>query len=373
MVTSAPPDTIELHGSRIVIGAGTLGTLAGELQSTPMLAGRRLAIISDDTVAPLLAGGLVGACTPPGGRSAAVFTFPAGEPNKTRAEWARLTDQLIAAGFGRDSAILALGGGVTGDLAGFVAATFMRGIPVVQVPTTLLAMIDAAIGGKTGVDTPAGKNLVGAFHHPALVIVDPLTLRTLPVAHLRNGLAEAIKHAVIASPGEFLWLATNAPRIAREGGPPDDITDRLVRRNIAIKAEIVRRDEREGGIRKTLNFGHTIGHAIESVSGYHVLHGESVAIGMVAEARIAALLGLADDGLSDVIAQALVSAGLPVAIPAGISAGDVLAATRTDKKARAGAVEYALPARIGVMAGADRAYGTAVDDSVVLKSLAGAG
>jgi 3-dehydroquinate synthase len=238
------------------------------------------------------------------------------------------------------------------------------------VPTTLLAMIDAAIGGKTGVDTTAGKNLVGAFHHPALVIVDPLALKTLPVAHLRNGLAEAIKHAVIASPAEFLWLSTNASRIAREGGPPDEIADRLVRRNITIKAEIVRRDEREGGLRKTLNFGHTIGHAIESVSGYRLLHGECVAIGMVAEARIAAQLGVADEGLAEVIAQALLEAGLPVAVPSGISVDALLAATRTDKKARAGAVEYALPARIGVMAGAERGYGIAVDDSVVLKSLA---
>jgi 3-dehydroquinate synthase len=299
-----------------------------------------------------------------------VFTIPAGEASKTRKQWSCLTDELLASGYGRDSAILALGGGVVGDLAGFVAATYMRGIPVVQVPTTLLGMIDAAIGGKTGVDTKAGKNLVGAFHHPALVIADPRTLRTLPVAQLRSGLAEAIKHGVVASPADFVWLATNVSAIVREGGPAEEIAERLVRRNIQLKVDVVARDERETGLRKILNFGHTIGHAIESLSGYAMLHGECVAIGMVVESRIAARAGVGDAGLAGMISQVLRDAGLPVALPAEMTPEDLLAATRSDKKARGGAVEYALPVRLGVMAGADRGFGTRVRDDLVLQALA---
>jgi 3-dehydroquinate synthase len=298
-----------------------------------------------------------------------VFTIPAGEESKTRKQWSRLTDELLAAGYGRDSAILALGGGVVGDLAGFVASTYMRGIPFVQVPTTLLGMIDAAIGGKTGVDTKAGKNLVGTFHHPALVIADPRTLRTLPMAHVRNGVVEAIKHGVVASPSDFAWLATNVSAIVRDGGPGDETTERLVRRNIRLKVEIVARDEREAGVRKILNFGHTIGHAIESLSGFSKLHGECVAIGMVVESRIAAKAGVGDAALADVISRVLRDAGLPVALPSAMTPETVLGATRRDKKARGGVVEYALPVKLGVMAGADRGYGTPVSDDVVLTAL----
>ncbi|MFI5310289.1 MAG: 3-dehydroquinate synthase, partial [Gemmatimonadales bacterium] len=302
--------------------------------------------------------------------SPTIFTIPAGEASKSREQWSRLTDEMLDSGYGRDSAILALGGGVVGDLAGFVAATFMRGIPLVQVPTTLLGMIDAAIGGKTGVDTRAGKNLVGAFHHPALVIVDPRVLGTLSVAHVRNGLAEAVKHAVVASPSDFVWLSTNMPAIARGGGLGDESAERLIRWNIRLKAHIVMRDERESGVRKILNFGHTIGHAIESLSGYTMLHGECVAIGMVVESRIAVRAGVGDEGLADVISPVLRDAGLPVEPPAAMTAEALLAATRSDKKARGGAVEYALPAKLGVMAGADRQYGIPVADEVVLQGIA---
>ncbi len=358
-------DALELHGSRVLIGAGLLDECGAEVRAALPL--RRLAVITDEMVAPLYAARLATACGTP---APLVFTIPAGEASKTRKQWSRLTDELLAAGYGRDSAILALGGGVVGDLAGFVAATYMRGIPVVQVPTTLLGMIDAAIGGKTGVDTKAGKNLVGAFHHPVLVIADPRALRTLPVAHVRNGLVEAIKHGVVASPSDFVWLATNVSAIVREGGPGDEIAERLVRRNIRLKVDVVARDEREAGVRKILNFGHTIGHAIESLSGYSMLHGECVAIGMVVESRIAAGAGVGDPGLADVISQVLRDAGLPVALPSAMTPEALLAATRSDKKARGGAVEYALPAKLGVMAGADRGYGTRVSDEVVLRSLA---
>ena len=358
-------DALELHGSRIVVGAGLLGECGAEVRAALSL--RRLAVITDETVAPLYAARLATACGTP---APLVFTIPAGEASKTRKQWSRLTDELLASRYGRDSAILALGGGVVGDLAGFVAATYMRGVPVVQVPTTLLGMIDAAIGGKTGVDTKAGKNLVGAFHHPALVIVDPRTLSTLPVAQIRNGLAEAIKHGVVASPSDFTWLATNVSAIVREGGPGGETAERLVRRNIQLKVDVVARDEREDGVRKILNFGHTIGHAIESLSGCSMLHGECVAIGMVVESRIAARAGVGDAGLASVISQVLRDAGLPVALPSAMTPEVVLAATRSDKKARGGAVEYALPTKLGVMAGADRGYGTPVPDDLILQALA---
>ncbi|HVT37612.1 MAG TPA: 3-dehydroquinate synthase [Gemmatimonadaceae bacterium] len=358
------------QGGRILVGVGLLDECAGELRATPGFGGRRVAIISDDVVAPLYAARVAAACTSGGARDPLLFTVAAGEASKTRDCWSRLTDEMLAAGFGRDSAIVGLGGGVIGDLAGFVAATFMRGIPVIQVPTTLLAMIDASIGGKTGVNTGAGKNLVGAFHHPLLVLADPGALRTLPALHLRGGLAEAIKLGVVASPAEFAWIAANAVAFSQDGGPGDELAVELVRRNIELKASIVSRDEREEGMRKILNFGHTIGHAIEALSGYTMVHGECVAIGMVAEARIAARVGIGDADLADLIARVLDAAGLPAGLPRTITPAAVLAATRSDKKARGGAVEYALPVRIGLMAAADRGYGIPVPDALVLETLA---
>jgi 3-dehydroquinate synthase len=331
-----------------------------------MLPRHRLAIISDDTVAPLYAERLMQTLGAP---APLLLTIPAGEASKTREQWSRLTDELLDAGFGRDSAIIALGGGVVGDLAGFVAATFMRGIPFVQIPTTLLAMIDASIGGKTGVDTRAGKNLVGAFHHPKLVIADPSVFATLPPAHFRNGLAEAVKHAVIASPPDFEWLGVHASMLAGDAGPDVATAEELVRRNIEIKADVVARDEREGGLRKILNFGHTVGHAIETLSDYAILHGECVAIGMVVEAQIAAQAGVGDPGIVRAITDLLLAVGLPTTVPSAIATAKILDATRTDKKSRGGKVEYALPTKIGAMAGAGTGYGIAIPDAIVTASI----
>lgn len=363
-MTTAAAGAINVHGSRVLIGAGLLDACGAELRAT--LPRRRLAIISDSNVAPLYTARLAAACGTP---SPTILTIPAGEASKTREQWSRLTDELLDLHFGRDSAILALGGGVVGDLAGFVAATYLRGIPVVQLPTTLLAMIDASVGGKTGVDTRAGKNLVGAFHHPALVLADPTLLGTLPVEQLRNGIAEAIKHAVIASAPDFVWLATNADAIVRPGGPSAAMAEHIVRRNVQIKVDIVARDEREAGVRKILNFGHTIGHAIETLSGFAMLHGECVAVGMVVEARIAARAAIGDPGLPEMLIEVLRQAGLPTTVPAAMSSDAILEATRSDKKAREGVVEYALPAKLGVMAGADRGFGMPVSDAMVRAAL----
>ncbi len=357
--------TLELHGSRIVIGRPL--TDAGAADILEAIAGRRTAIITDTNVAPLHAAPLAARI---GVDTDAIFTIAAGEASKTRDEWARLTDALLARGFGRDSVIVAVGGGVVGDLAGFVAATYMRGIAVIQVPTTLLAMVDAAVGGKTGVDAPAGKNLIGAFHRPILVLADPATLNTLPDVQFRNGLAEALKHALITSAAEVRWLIDRAPHFASPEGRRAALLADLVERNVRIKAEIVARDERESGPRKMLNFGHTIGHAVESVSGYAMLHGECVGIGMRAEAMIAAKLGLGAPALAEQITAALGTLGLPVRPLHRLDATAIVAATLSDKKARAGAVEYALLADIGIPVNPGGGYGTPVPERIAREAIA---
>ena len=271
MVTTARD--VALPTYRVTIAAGALGRAADVVHE--VASAHRYAIITDANVGPLYAAPLRATL---GESRTEVLTIPAGEAHKTRDSWASLTDELLTRGFGRDSTIVALGGGVVGDLAGFVAATFMRGVPFVQIPTSLLAMIDASVGGKTGVDTAAGKNLVGAFHQPAAVIVDTSVLETLPRDHLRAGMAEAIKHGVLADAAYFARIETALPALL-DAEPA--ATLETVARSVEIKADVVRADEREHGRRKTLNLGHTLGHALEHVSGYSLLHGEAVAIGMV--------------------------------------------------------------------------------------------
>jgi 3-dehydroquinate synthase len=345
----------------VIVAAESLDR-AGELvrEAAPAY---RYAIITDDVVGPLYASRVSASFD----AHADVLTVPAGEHHKTRESWARLTDQLLAAGFGRDTTIIALGGGVVGDLAGFVAATFMRGIPVVQLPTTLLAMIDASVGGKTGVDTPAGKNLVGAFHPPSLVLSDPSVLTTLPAEQLRSGLAEAIKHGVIAD--ERYFERTVADLSALLSRPSGAEMLALIARSVEIKAAVVARDEREGGVRKTLNFGHTLGHAIESESGYRLLHGEAVAIGMVLESALAERIGIAEPATLRRVRDAVERAGLPSSLPEGMDADRVLAATRSDKKARRGMAEFALPKRVGEMAGAETDWAVRIGEDAVLAVL----
>ena len=342
----------------VTIANGALETVAKTVDEVGP--SHRIAIITDDMVGPLYAARVA----EPAGNRAHIFTVPAGEENKTRQTWARLTDELLEAGFGRDTVVVALGGGVIGDVAGFVAATFMRGVPVVQVPTSLLAMVDASVGGKTGVDTRHGKNLVGAFHNPAAVIVDPLVLATLPERHARAGFAEIIKHGVIADADYFREVT----RFVGENRVITTLSD-LIRRSIDIKAGVVSRDEREAGVRKTLNFGHTVGHAIEAASNYEMLHGECVAVGMVVEARIAERIGVATKGTADGIQEACRLAELPTSLPSAGPA-DIVRFMKADKKSRGGNVEFALPAKIGAMAGGERGWGIPVDDKVVREELA---
>ena len=311
-----------------------------------LLPERRIALIADARVHSLYRSGDWGTA-PWDGES---LTFEPGEKSKTRESWARLTDQLTERGFGRDAGLVALGGGVTGDLAGFVAATYMRGIPYLQVPTTVLAMIDASVGGKTGVDTPRGKNLVGAFHPPAAVIADPRTLRTLPEREYRAGLAEAVKHGLIADASYLAWIEANVDAIGRREPVP---LVQLVRRSVEIKAQVVSDDERETGRRAILNAGHTIAHALEQSSGYLVPHGEAVALGLVVESYLAETLGIGTPGLSRRLTALLAQLGLPVRLPSSISLSHLLDSMSRDKKNKKGQIHFALVAGAGRMHGLD--------------------
>jgi 3-dehydroquinate synthase len=327
--------------------------------------GHRVAVISDESVAALHAETVLGQFADDRTR---LFTIPPGEQEKTRARWGALTDALVEWGAGRDTTVIALGGGVIGDLAGFVAATYMRGLPVVQVPTTLLAMVDASVGGKTAVDTPAGKNLVGAFHDPAAVIIDPELLVTLSGPQFRSGLAEMIKHGVIADRAYFDAMLQALPELRAEGGRAGSLAV-LIAGSVRIKADVVAEDTREGGLRQILNFGHTIAHAVEKLQHYEMLHGDAVAMGMVAEARIAEAAGMANPGLAVAVRDAVVRAGLPSTLPASLPLAAIVAETHGDKKSRGGSARYALPRQIGEMDAAEGRWSVSVPDSLVLSAL----
>ena len=355
-----------LLGGRPILLAPDLLTRVGEFvrKSAPA---HRYALITDSNIEPLYAGKVANQFER---GSLDVLTIPAGESNKTRDTWSRLTDQMLARNLGRDSAVIALGGGVVGDLAGFVAATFMRGIPVVQIPTTLVAMVDASIGGKTAVDTLAGKNLVGVFHPPAAVLIDPHLLTTLPLRELRAGFAEVVKYGVIADEPYLRGVAGSVSELLSASGSMGDRMLSLIVRSVEIKAGIVSRDEREEGLRKILNFGHTIGHAVELVSRYSLLHGEAVAIGMALESELAERMGLAEAGTSVTVRQTLQGAGLPTALPPGFETDAVIEAMRSDKKGRSGKIRLALPSRIGAMAGEDTGWTVSVGDDQLREVLA---
>ncbi|MFO7169317.1 MAG: 3-dehydroquinate synthase [Chloroflexota bacterium] len=264
----------------------------------------------------------------------------AGEASKDLAVAAELYGWMIGGGVERRDIVLALGGGVVGDLAGFVAATVLRGIGLVQLPTTLLAMVDSAIGGKTGVNHALGKNLIGAFHQPLLVLADTDTLGTLPPRELRSGWAEVIKHAVIRDAGLFELL--------EQSGRPSAVDPALIRRAVKVKVDIVNVDERETGERMLLNYGHTLGHAIEAAAGYGtLLHGEAVAIGMHLEARIAERLGMLDAATVERQRALLTAYGLPTQLPAGMDVDQIMALALRDKKVRAGKIRWVLATGIG--------------------------
>ena len=324
----------------IHMGAGLLAR-AGDLISAG--GGSRGFVVTHPIIARLhgerLARGL-------GGLRVETLLVPAGERQKSLRRASALWDELLGRGADRRSVIIGFGGGVIGDLAGFVAATFMRGVPYVQIPTTLLAQVDSSVGGKVGVNHPKAKNLIGAFYQPRLVVADVTVLSTLRARDYREGLAEAVKTAAIADAELFGWMEQNAAALSRRDARE---ISHLVRRCCEIKAGVVRADERESGPRAILNFGHTVGHALESLTDYRSLrHGEAVAIGMVAAARIARLLGFLQGECEWRLARLLSSLRLPTDIP-GIPAGAIVDAMRSDKKAVAGIPRFVLPRGIGEM------------------------
>ncbi|MBF0627587.1 MAG: 3-dehydroquinate synthase [Magnetococcales bacterium] len=325
----------------ILIGSGILAELGTALQSR--FRGQRLAVVSNETVAPLYLAQTRSALEQAGYRVTPII-LPDGETYKNWTTLQRIFDTLIENRFERGDGLLALGGGVIGDMTGFAAACHQRGVPFIQVPTTLLAQVDASVGGKTGINHALGKNLIGAFHQPCLVLMDATTLTTLPHRERLAGLAEVIKYGVIWDAELFARLETQLAEILAATAEP--VID-LLYRCCAIKAAVVAMDEREQGTRALLNFGHTFGHAIESLTGYDGwLHGEAVAAGMVVAARLAARIGLCPPEDAERLHTLIRRAGLPTRLPAR-PVEHYLEAMIHDKKVEAGKIRFVLPTRIG--------------------------
>lgn len=329
----------------IAIGSGLLDYAGGAVRALGLPVGTLVALVTNDVVGPLYADDVI-ASLRGAGLQPFVHTLRDGEAHKRLASVREIYDACLSAGMDRGGAVVALGGGVTGDIAGFAAATYMRGVRFVPLPTSLLAMTDASVGGKTGVDLPQGKNLVGAFKQPERVLIDVDVLHTLPEAEFRSGMAEVIKHGVIGEPVLFEALA---------GGPPDGVLTldpALLARSIWVKIEIVEQDPFEGGRRAVLNLGHTAGHALERLSGFTLRHGEAVSIGLVVVARIAEHMGRAETGLVERIAAVLRTWGLPVTCPP-YAVSSILEAMTHDKKKRRGRLRWILPRAIGDVTVAD--------------------
>jgi len=282
------------------------------------------------------------------GYAAVVAVMPVGEDHKTLGTVRSLYEVLLDARLERRSPIVAVGGGITGDTGGFVAATYLRGVPFVQCPTTLLAMVDASVGGKVGVNVPQGKNLIGAFYQPRVVVADTDALQTLPPRELRCGLAECVKHGVIRDPDLFAFIEDNVERIL---ALDSDLMVELVRRNVEIKAAVVAEDEKESGVRAHLNFGHTFAHAIEATQGYdHAFHhGEAVALGMVAATRLAVAQGRVDASLLERLIALLDCIGLPTAAPNLPPIDQLIDTMKLDKKVADGRIRLVLPDRLGAV------------------------
>ncbi len=333
--------TVEL-GRRsypIHIGAG-LYARSGLL--TPYVDGRRVAVVTNDTVAPLYLDRVRAVL---GGNRPVAVVLPDGEQYKTLATLDRLVGELLNARCDRQTLLIALGGGVIGDLVGFAAACYQRGVPFIQMPTTLLAQVDSSVGGKTGVNHALGKNMIGAFHQPRAVIIDTDTLATLPDRELRAGLAEVIKYGLIRDAAFFDWIEQNLPRLLRRD--PDALAY-AIERSCRNKAEVVALDERESGPRALLNFGHTFGHALETALGYgEWLHGEAVAAGMVAAAELSRRLGWLRDEDCARIAAVIAAAGLPVRLPASVDGARLRELMCIDKKVAGGRVRLVLLRGIG--------------------------
>ena len=320
----------------VLVASGGLGYLGNMLSARAV---RNPVVVTDENVAQFHAAKLMTSLRS-AGFDPALIIIPAGEVHKNLETIQKLWNDFLEHGLDRKSTVIALGGGVLGDLAGFAASTYMRGIPWVAVPTTLLAMVDASLGGKTGFDLPQGKNLIGSFYPPKLVLADPDLLRTLPEVEFISGMAEVVKHGIIADPKLFDHCARGPECIKEE-------LESVVKRAMAVKITIIEDDPYEKGFRAALNFGHTIGHAVELVSKFQLRHGEAVAIGMVTEAKLAERLSIANKGLSDRISSVLVGLGLPIHIPVNLPRDEILRTIRVDKKKNANVIRFALPVEVG--------------------------
>jgi 3-dehydroquinate synthase len=325
----------------IIIKEGLLDEIGTELRKHPVA--KRYGVIADEYVASLFGETILESL---GTENIAneLITFPRGEESKKLDTVGKLASSLAQKGFDRKDGLIALGGGVTGDITGFLAATYMRGIPFVQVPTTLLAQVDSSVGGKTGVDIPEGKNLVGAFYQPRCVYIDSRVLSVLPENELLNGLAEVIKYGVIYDRTFFEFLETRRQDILALELP---VLEEMIATCCAIKAEVVEKDERESDLRRILNYGHTIGHAIEAVSGYSLAHGSAVAIGMVAAAELGVLKGILGADEKVRIEKLVSDFGLPVEIPGELDRKEIINYLKTDKKTVGGRMFFVLPTTIG--------------------------
>jgi 3-dehydroquinate synthase len=325
----------------VIIGDGLLGA-AGTHAAALFPGAKACAVISDTNVAPLYAETL---CTSlrAAGITPHLITVPAGEPSKSFAALEHVTRAMITAGLDRKAFLVALGGGVTGDLAGFAAGIFFRGIPYIQIPTTILSVVDSSVGGKTGINTPEGKNLIGVFHQPARVLIDPLTLQTLPAREYNEGFAEIIKHAAIRD-GAMLPAIAGASASQRR-----DALDQLIARNVAIKAQIVSEDEFETkGLRALLNFGHTIGHAIEASAGYgEMLHGEAIALGIRAALRLSEQFAGLSPHDSTALLTLLAAFHLPLILPESMATATIMEKLGRDKKFDQGAIRFVLLRGLG--------------------------
>ncbi len=340
-----PEGAYDIH-----IGEGMLDHTGGALRTAGVPAGSRVALVTNDVVGPLYAQRARQSLS---ASNLEVFLcrIPDGEKHKTLNTAASLYDLFLAGGLDRSGLVVSLGGGVTGDIAGFAAATYMRGVRFAQIPTTVLSMVDASVGGKTGVDLAQGKNLVGAFLQPAAVVIDPSVLSTLDRAEIRSGMAEVIKHGIIGAPHLFAELEAAPMSWSAAGDQSPPLTGEQLARALRVKIEIVEKDPYEHGERAVLNLGHTVGHALERLSGYGLRHGEAVAIGMAAAARIAAALGTAEPGLPGRLQSLLIAWGLPVECPtvdgASIPAERIWQAMSHDKKRRGDTLRWVLPLAVG--------------------------
>lgn len=330
----------------IEVGRSLAGKLVQDLQHGLMGSLRRFALITDSNVESLYAQPICRLLTE-AGFSGEVFAFPAGEKSKTREMKAALEDRMLQAGFRRDCFVLAVGGGVVSDLAGFLAGTYGRGVPFINYATSLLAAADASVGGKTAVDTPLATNLIGLFYQPKKVYIDIDCWSTLPGREIASGLAETIKHACLADADFFAYLEKHMEEI-RAVSP--DACEHIARRNCEIKYRVVMKDERESGLREVLNLGHTVGRAIETLSGYRLLHGEAVSIGLVAECALSVRLGLMTGDEASRVKALLSRAGLPVRIPEETDREALVRKLYTDKKVRNGCLRFVVQKGIGQIA-----------------------